>query len=115
MTLPSGGAVDFAEPARDAIDIEEGLASDRPGEPIEDAFLRVLARTRSPGLARLYTAFAAEATDPQHPAHDFFKERASRSDARSPSACGPECGRDRAAPSAEDHLSVARAGWSSQA
>jgi AcrR family transcriptional regulator len=65
--------------ARDAIDIQDGHASHRPGEPIEDAFLRVLARTReSPGLAGLYTAFAAEAADPLHPAHDFFKERYAR-------------------------------------
>lgn len=65
--------------ARDAIDTKEGQTSQRPGESVEDVFLRVLARTRqSPGLAALYTAFAAEATDPLHPAHDFFKERYAR-------------------------------------
>lgn len=37
---------------------------------------RALARTkRSPGLARLYTALAGEATDPDHPAHEWFQRR----------------------------------------
>lgn len=30
---------------------------------------------RVPGLIRVYTAFAVEATDPDHPARAFFKER----------------------------------------
>lgn len=31
--------------------------------------------TKTPGLVQLYTAFAAEAADPIHPAHDFFRAR----------------------------------------
>jgi len=31
--------------------------------------------TQTPGLVQLYTAFAAEAADPTHPAHDFFRAR----------------------------------------
>jgi Transcriptional regulator len=31
--------------------------------------------TKTPGLVQLYTAFAAEAADPGHPAHDFFRAR----------------------------------------
>jgi len=31
--------------------------------------------TETPGLIQLYTAFAAEAADPSHPAHDFFRAR----------------------------------------
>jgi AcrR family transcriptional regulator len=35
-----------------------------------------VARTKaSPGLARLYTVLAAEATDPDHPAHEWFRRR----------------------------------------
>ena len=61
---------------RDARDIAAGMAGHRPGEPPEEAYERVLARTREyPGLARLYTAFAAAATDPSHPAHQFFRDR----------------------------------------
>ena len=32
----------------------------------------------SPGLARLYTVMAAEATEPEHPAHDWFQRRYER-------------------------------------
>ena len=61
---------------RDARDMAAGMAGYRPGEPPEEAYERVLARTREyPGLARLYTAFAAAATDPSHPAHQFFRDR----------------------------------------
>lgn len=31
--------------------------------------------TSTPGLVQLYTAFAAEAADPSHPSHDFFRTR----------------------------------------
>lgn len=31
--------------------------------------------TATPGLVQLYTAFAAEAADPAHPSHDFFRTR----------------------------------------
>jgi AcrR family transcriptional regulator len=31
--------------------------------------------TRTPGLVQLYTAFAAEAVDASHPAHEFFRAR----------------------------------------
>jgi len=31
--------------------------------------------TGTPGLVQLYTAFAAEAAEPTHPAHDFFRAR----------------------------------------
>ncbi|MEV7608558.1 helix-turn-helix domain-containing protein [Microbacterium sp. NPDC089320] len=36
-----------------------------------------------PGLVQLYTRFSAEATDPEHTAHDFFRERYERARERS--------------------------------
>jgi len=35
----------------------------------------VRANTRVPGFVNLYTSLAAEATDPGHPSHDFFRQR----------------------------------------
>ena len=62
--------------ARDERDIAAGIAESRAGESLADGLDRVLTRTReSPGLARLFTSFAAEATDPAHVAHVFFLER----------------------------------------
>lgn len=62
--------------ARDERDIAAAGAATSPGESMADALDRVLVRTRqSPGLARLFTMFAAEATDPSHVAHAFFVER----------------------------------------
>lgn len=62
--------------ARDAEDIAAGNASVRPGDTMIDGLERTLLRaTESPGLTRLYTTTAAEATDPRHPAHTFFRDR----------------------------------------
>lgn len=46
------------------------------GQPLAQRVVsEVLRQHRSPGLVRLDAAMAAEATDPAHPAHDFFLER----------------------------------------
>lgn len=39
--------------------------------------------TSVPGLVQLYTRFSAEATDPEHPAHEYFRERYQEARARS--------------------------------
>ena len=59
--------------ARDeAIDFVERAES---GEITE--FMRQLVRTNQTqrGIVNLYATLSAEATDPSHPAHDFFRER----------------------------------------
>ncbi|QPZ38344.1 TetR/AcrR family transcriptional regulator [Paramicrobacterium chengjingii] len=43
---------------------------------VESAYLRVVERnTRIPGLVELFTRLSIEATDPEHPAHEFFLRR----------------------------------------
>ena len=62
--------------ARDADDIAAAAGASRPAESMADALERMLLRTtESPGLTRLYTTLAAEATDPDHFAHAFFRDR----------------------------------------
>jgi AcrR family transcriptional regulator len=40
------------------------------------AFLDLMARNMAvPGVVRLFVTLAAEATNPEHPAHDFFEQR----------------------------------------
>jgi AcrR family transcriptional regulator len=49
------------------------------GEDAATAFLAVMRHNASvPGLVQLYAQLAAEAGDPAHPAHDFFRERTER-------------------------------------
>jgi AcrR family transcriptional regulator len=61
---------------RDAQDIAAGTQNTVPGESVADSFERVVRRTReSPGMARLHTQLAAEAVDPAHPLHGYFRDR----------------------------------------
>ena len=61
---------------RDVRDIAAGLSAAHSSQPVGDGVQRSVDRTQaSPGLARLYTAFAAAATDPAHPANEFFRRR----------------------------------------
>lgn len=49
------------------------------GEDIVQAFLAVTRHNASvPGLVQLYAQLAAEAGDPEHPAHAYFRERTTR-------------------------------------
>lgn len=46
---------------------------------IIDVFTRVIQHnTEVPGLVHLYTQFASEASEPGHPAHQYFRERSER-------------------------------------
>ena len=57
-----------------AWDEQNARASD--GIPMIDGFLGNIRRNaRIPGLVRLYTAYAVEASDPDHVARPFFRER----------------------------------------
>jgi AcrR family transcriptional regulator len=48
----------------------------REGTMFIDRWLAVVERNATiPGLVHLYTAFAAEAADPNHPSHDYFRRR----------------------------------------
>ena len=61
---------------RDVRDVAAGMSDHDPTASLDDNLVRSVDRTKaSPGLARLYTAFAAAATDPTHPAHGFFRQR----------------------------------------
>lgn len=46
--------------------------------PLSGAQAAVERTKASPGLARLYTVLAAEATEPDHPAHEWFQRRYER-------------------------------------
>jgi AcrR family transcriptional regulator len=60
--------------ARDARDEQEYA-----GEDVVQAFLAVTRHNASvPGLVQLYAQLAAEAGDPEHPAHAYFRERTAR-------------------------------------
>lgn len=49
------------------------------GEDMLSAFLAVTRHNASvPGLVQLYAQLAAEAGDPEHPAHDYFRDRTVR-------------------------------------
>mgnify|MGYP000976132309 FL=1 len=56
---------------------DEGNAAELTADTDVFAWLVDGARrnTRTPGLVQLYTAFAAEAVDASHPAHEFFRAR----------------------------------------
>ena len=61
---------------RDVRDVAASMSDAGSTESLGDGIIRSVTRTKaSPGLARLYTAFAAAATDPAHPAHGFFRQR----------------------------------------
>ncbi|WP_308468554.1 TetR/AcrR family transcriptional regulator [Rathayibacter soli] len=74
---------------RDQLDVEAYGVSDHgpatgtgsgtgtdTGADIIGALLRVVRHNADvPGLVRLYTQFSAEATEPDHPAHEYFRER----------------------------------------
>ncbi|MGH3690958.1 MAG: TetR/AcrR family transcriptional regulator [Microbacterium sp.] len=52
------------------------------GEDASSAFLAVMRHNASvPGLVQLYAQLAAEAGDPSHPAHSYFRERTERIEA----------------------------------
>ncbi|MGI8329538.1 TetR/AcrR family transcriptional regulator [Actinomadura scrupuli] len=65
--------------ARHERDIEQAAQQDSPHEPLAARVVSgVLRQHRSPGLVRLDAAMAAEATDPAHPAHLYFRQRSRR-------------------------------------
>lgn len=72
--------------ARDAADAAAYLSPAPPGASAGEAYdawtRQHLAVTRHnmavPGLVELFTRLAAEASSPQHPAHDYFLERSRR-------------------------------------
>ncbi|MFE6735158.1 TetR/AcrR family transcriptional regulator [Microbacterium sp. NPDC057650] len=60
--------------ARDEQDFEEGASDDGMA-----GFLQVMRHNASvPGLVQLYSQLQAEAGDPGHPAHAYFRERTAR-------------------------------------
>jgi AcrR family transcriptional regulator len=68
---------------RDKRDLEAAAAwaaALRPGERGHLTSMQAaVERTKAaPGLARLYTVLAAEATEPDHPAHEWFRRRYER-------------------------------------
>jgi AcrR family transcriptional regulator len=54
---------------------EEQLGQLGPGEAIESAPERAALGVRRTNIVHLYTALMSEANNPEHPAHDYFKER----------------------------------------
>ena len=61
---------------RDAEDIAAGTEKSVRSQSAADSFERAVRRTReSPGMARLHTQLAAEAVDPTHPLHTYFRDR----------------------------------------
>ncbi|WP_413355232.1 TetR/AcrR family transcriptional regulator [Microbacterium sp. 1P06AB] len=62
--------------ARDEIDRARREESEAAGVSFVDTMREQVARnTRSPGLVALHVVLSAEATDPQHPAHESFRDR----------------------------------------
>lgn len=65
---------------RDEVDIASTgveLAGPVTGSVIIDTLVRIVEHnTEVPGLVHLYTQFSAEAADPNHPAHEYFQQRA---------------------------------------
>ncbi|WP_225007281.1 MULTISPECIES: TetR family transcriptional regulator C-terminal domain-containing protein [Novosphingobium] len=60
----------------DADNTSQGNKGDGDGEMSLDGFAEVVrANLARPGVVHLYLAFAAEAVDPLHPAHDFVQTR----------------------------------------
>lgn len=61
---------------RDELDRERREESEASGVTFVDTMREQVARNAdSPGLVALHVVLSAEATDPQHPAHDSFRER----------------------------------------
>ncbi|WP_433870280.1 TetR/AcrR family transcriptional regulator [Saccharopolyspora sp. CA-218241] len=61
---------------RDELDAVEFERPHPSLSDVEDAYLRVIGRnTRIPGMVELFTRLSVEATNPEHPAHDFFLRR----------------------------------------
>ncbi|WP_353828437.1 TetR/AcrR family transcriptional regulator [Agromyces sp. SYSU T0242] len=67
----------FAEVLRKRDEQDRQRYEDRGvGVSMFEGFRRTIARNADvPGLVQLYTHLSAEATDPEHPAHAFFRER----------------------------------------
>jgi len=62
--------------ARHQRDIDRGSRRKSAGQSLAQAIVTgVLLQHKTPGLVRLDAAMAAEATDPTHPAHLYFRER----------------------------------------
>ena len=62
--------------ARDDIDRARREEAESAGVSFVDTMRDQVARnTRSPGLVALHVVLSAEATDPQHPAHESFRDR----------------------------------------
>lgn len=62
--------------ARDEMDRQRREESEAAGATFVDTMRDQVARnTRSPGLVALHVVLSAEATDPQHPAHESFRDR----------------------------------------
>jgi AcrR family transcriptional regulator len=55
--------------------VHPGTPEPCPGERLRRLVGLVARNSRTPGLVALYTKLSAEATDPGHPAHHYFKER----------------------------------------
>ncbi|MEW2298204.1 TetR/AcrR family transcriptional regulator [Streptomyces sp. NPDC006743] len=55
--------------------VHPGTPEPGPGERLRLLVGLVARNSRTPGLVALYTKLSAEATDPQHPAHHYFRER----------------------------------------
>ncbi|MFT4052164.1 MAG: TetR/AcrR family transcriptional regulator [Microbacterium sp.] len=61
---------------RDEIDLRRRQESEAAGATfIETMRAQVARNAQSPGLVALHVVLSAEATDPQHPAHESFRER----------------------------------------
>jgi AcrR family transcriptional regulator len=54
---------------------EQQLSQLAPGEAIESAPERAALGVRRTNIVHLYTALLAEASNPEHPAHQYFKNR----------------------------------------
>jgi AcrR family transcriptional regulator len=62
---------------RDEVDSAAAFGTDPDARRADsDAFVRTIRHNADvPGLVQLYSRLSAEATDPDHPAHDFFAQR----------------------------------------
>ncbi|MDQ0792375.1 TetR/AcrR family transcriptional regulator [Streptomyces sp. B1I3] len=83
--------------------VSPGTPEAGPAERLERVVGLIARNGRTPGLVSLYTKLSAEATDPAHPGHHYFKERyrilreeltvlvrALQAEVRSPVAADPE-------------------------
>ncbi|MET7897320.1 TetR/AcrR family transcriptional regulator [Streptomyces mirabilis] len=64
---------------RDALDAQTVAGVTTPGEAVAHT---VAHNARQPGLVDLFVTLSAAASDPGHPAHDFFKQRYTNLSAR---------------------------------